>query len=233
MKEKEEPKECTDASSSGSFDAPAFSVLKKDIHKFKPKTKEISEVADASISAGAMYDAPIGHKAKDPLAIDNPGLKKSKKASGTIMANQKIDKNSIAVKKPNFPKFGGPETKFVSINPKTQDYPYSNQGDPKNSKLYEIHGMKEAIEEAAKKYGHTIKEIEDMIVKESSKINEGIEDIDFSPVDRWMNPQEEQITYHLATKEPVDIKTHDKVELAKLKLLFYKYDVPFHVQELK
>ena len=78
-KKVKEPKECTGADASGSFEAPAFggAIMKRDIHKLHNFNK-INEVADSGISAGAMYDGPIGtagpsspmdRKKKRPIGI--------------------------------------------------------------------------------------------------------------------------------------------------------------------
>lgn len=37
--------------------------------------------------------------------------------------------------------------------------------------------------------------------------------------------------YNLTTKVPLDIKTTDDMDIAKLKMLFYKYDIKFDVNE--
>jgi hypothetical protein len=39
-----------------------------------------------------------------------------------------------------------------------------------NLTLSEIHGMKEAIQEAALKYGITVKQVEEIIIKESKQL---------------------------------------------------------------
>ena len=154
----EEPKEVTGASSSGSFE-PAFSmpVTKREINNFKLKSTEVKEVTGAGVSAGAMYDAPIGTKKKDPLELDERGKSASITAASTD--------NMIATKK-GFPKFGGPDAKFVEIKPKCKKYPYCNQMSGLNNlKLYES-----ALHQAAKKYGLTVKQVQDIIIKESIDI---------------------------------------------------------------
>ena len=190
--EKKEPKEVTDAGASGAFE-PALStpILKRDIQNFKLKSKkqEVDEVTGSGVSAGAMYDAPIGTKKKDPLAIDNPPSKKSSTESASITAAS--TKNMIATKK-GFPKFGGPDAKFVEINgvvankkkntvtgitphfstyvlgikDKCKKFPYCNQmSGLDNLTLYES-----AIHQAAEKYGLTVKQVQDIIIKESIDI---------------------------------------------------------------
>jgi hypothetical protein len=37
--------------------------------------------------------------------------------------------------------------------------------------------------------------------------------------------------YNITTKVPLDIKTTDDMDIAKLKMLFYKYDIKFDVNE--
>lgn len=153
-------KEMTDAGSSGSFE-PSMSmpITKRDIHNFKLKSKpqEVAEVTDSGVSAGAMYDAPIGTGKKDPLALDE----RPKSASITAASND----NMVATKK-GFPKFGGPDAKFVEIKDKCKTYPYCNQmSGMSNLKLYE------AIESAAKKYGVTPKQVQEMIINEAKQIS--------------------------------------------------------------
>ena len=158
----EEPKETTMAGSSGSYEAPLSApVMKRDIQNFKLKSQEFDEATTASVSAGAMYDAPIGHKQKDPLALDNVSANES--ASITAAST----KDMIATKK-GFPRFGGPDGKFVEIKDKCKTFPYCNQmSGYDNLVLKEIHGMKEAIRESAIKYGITVKQVEAMLIKES------------------------------------------------------------------
>lgn len=169
--QKMEVGEQTMAGSSGSFEAGmSMPITKREIHNFKLKSKqkEFDESTTASVSAGAMYDAPIGHKQKDPLAIDNPPSKKSNTESASITAAS--TKDMVATKK-GFPRFGGPDAKFVEIKDKCKTFPYCNQmSGLDNLKLTEIRGMKDAIQEAAIKYGITVKQVEEIIIKESKKL---------------------------------------------------------------
>jgi len=165
-KKAKEPKEQTMAGSSGSYEAAlSMPIMKRDIHNFKLKSKpqEVDEVTGSGVSAGAMYDAPIGHKQKDPLAIDNPPSKKPSTESASITAAS--SKDMIATKK-GFPKFGGPDAKFVEIKSKCKKFPYCNQ----MSGLDNLN-LKEAIEGAAKKYGLTVKQVEEMIINESKQLS--------------------------------------------------------------
>lgn len=233
---KMEAKEQTDASCSGSFESPmTTTILKRDIHK-------LAEQMDAGVSAGAMYDGPIGtagpsspmdkskkKKRKDPLALDE------KTKSGSVTAAS--TKDMISTKK-GFPRFGGPKTKFVEINPKCKTYPYCNQGadsdgawkTPKNIKLVE--GMNTAIEAAAKKYGISIKEVERMVMKEAYNLPIGI---DMSPASTWgRNKPEKNYSYELTTIDPqtgepipLHYKTQNESDFAKLKLLLHGSDVRF------
>ena len=231
---KKEPKETTMAGSSGSYE-PTLSmpVMKRDINNFKLKSKqkEFDESTTAGVSAGAMYDAPIGHKQKDPLALDNVSANES--ASITAAST----KDMIATKK-GFPRFGGPDAKFVEIKDKCKTYPYCNQmSGYDNLILKEINGMDKAIQMAAKKYGLTVKQVEDIVINESKKITEGVEDIFTDPANvkalgSWTKKESDTI-YHIKTKEPVDFKTDDDIELAKLKFIFYKHGIKFDVEEFK
>ena len=163
-----EAKETTRAGSSGSIE-PSLSmpVMKREIQNFKLKSKqaEFDESTTASVSAGAMYDAPIGTKKKDPLALDNVSANES--ASITAAST----KNMIATKK-GFPRFGGPDTKFVEIKDKCKTYPYCNQmSGLDNLILKELHGMTDAIQEAAIKYGITVQQVEEILIKESKQLS--------------------------------------------------------------
>jgi hypothetical protein len=202
---------------------PAFgkAIMKKDVYKIH-NAKSLNEMDGI---ADMAYDAPI----KDnPMEIDNP-----KGSTGTIMGNKKMDSKSIAVKKKNFPKYGGPESKFVSIDAK-QTFPYSNQGDPKNSSLYEIKGMKEAINAAAKKYGLTVEQVEKIIIKESKQLSERLpvgmwDDGNNRAIKSWTDTGNTDI-FRIVTEKPLDIKTKDDVDVAKLKVLLNRYDIKFQIE---
>ena len=45
--------------------------------------------------------------------------------------------------------------------------------------------------------------------------------------------KEPDIEYVITTKEPINISTTDDIELAKMKMLFYKHDIKFDVKELQ
>jgi hypothetical protein len=155
-----EAKECMGADASGSFESKlSMPIMKRDIQNFKLKSNEINEMDGI---ADMAYDAPIGTKKKDPLKLD--GKPKSGSITGASTSGM------IATKK-GFPKFGGPKAKFVDIKPKCKKFPYCNQmSGLDNLTLSEIHGMKEAIQEAALKYGITVKQVEEIIIKESKQL---------------------------------------------------------------
>ena len=46
------------------------------------------------------------------------------------------------------------------------------------------------------------------------------------------NKEERGTEYNITTKEPLNITTSDNIELAKLKMIFYKHDIKFDVKEL-
>lgn len=104
----------TDASSSGSFEGPAFgkTILKKDIHTFH--NANLTEIVDA---VGFGYDVPFGGDTpkgkKNPLKISGP---------------EGIYKNRAVTDK-KFPRYGGPKGIFVKIKEKCKKFPYCNQGD--------------------------------------------------------------------------------------------------------
>jgi len=157
---KKETKEVTGAGASGSFETGmSMPIMKRDIQNFKLKSKEVKEVTGSGVSAGAMYDAPIGHKQKDPLALDNVSANES--ASITAASS----KDMIATKK-GFPKFGGPDAKFVEIKDKCKKFPYCNQ-----MSGYDNLVLKEAVRCAAKKYGISTKQVEEILLKESKQLS--------------------------------------------------------------
>lgn len=247
-----EAKESMGADASGSYEAPfTGSILKKDIqklHNWKTK-KEVKEQMDAGVSAGAMYDAPIGtagpsspmdktkKKRKDPLKIDNVESK-----MGGASVTGASTKDMISTKK-GFPRFGGPDAKFVEINDKCKTYPYCDQGASSDKGFkgrpnpIKITEMKKAIQEASKKYGIPVKDIEKIISEELGQINEALprsffdDEANMKAVRGWTqktNPQK----YRITTENPIDIIIEDDIELARLKLIFYKHDVKFTDEEI-
>ena len=89
-------------------------------------SKEETKEATTSASSGA-YDVAFGAPRKDPLKIDNPGLKKIKE--------EKIPPNVKGKNKKN--RYGGPEGIFVKIKEKCKTFPYCNQGDINALEFYE------------------------------------------------------------------------------------------------
>jgi hypothetical protein len=233
---KMEAKECTDASASGSFEGPfTGTILKKDIHKLHNfKSNKINEVADAGISAGAMYDAPIGtagpsspmdktkkHR-KDPLELDEKGDTASITAAST--------KDMISTKK-GFPRFGGPDTKFVEIDAKCKEFPYCNQGDSGKKFKFISEDLAEAVQKASKKYRISIDEVQ-KIVSEALPVGMLDSPGNMKAMKSWTDKGERAI-YHIETKHPISIKTDDEIEVAKLKMIFYKHDIHFHEEVIK
>jgi hypothetical protein len=154
-KKKSETKEQTTAGSSGSVEGPVFgkTMIKRDITTINNSKKygekgEFKEAMDAS--ASGAYDVPFpSKKRKDPLSIG--GVK-------TIA-------QSRAVKDKKFPKWGGPGGVFIKINEKCKKYPYCNQGD-----MSAIQALKEEIENSAKKYGLSVKQVEEIVLNEIKEI---------------------------------------------------------------
>jgi hypothetical protein len=110
-----ETKEATSAGGAGAYVGPVQS-------NGKEETKE----ATGAGSAGA-YDVAFGSPRKDPLKIDNPGLKKIKEESVPPNVKGKNKKN----------RYGGPEGVFVKIKEKCKTFPYCNQGDINSLEFYE------------------------------------------------------------------------------------------------
>lgn len=256
-----EAKESMGADCSGSYEAPfTGTILKKDIHKlhnWKTKQKEVKEQMDAGVSAGAMYDGPIGtagpsspmdktkKKRKDPLKIDNA---ESKMGGASITGAS--TKDMIATKK-GFPRFGGPEGKFVEIDNKCKTFPYCDQGASSDKafgksspiklteeyalKFFESKQVQEAIQEAAKKYGIPVKNVQKMVLGDliSEALPRGMfDDSNLRALKGWTD-KGSKIKYKLTTKEPLELIMDDDIEIAKIKLIFYKHDVDFNVEKLK
>lgn len=155
-KKKQDTNEMTDAGSSGSFDSPiSKTILKKDL--YKPKEQDVNEITGSGSSGS--FDVPAFGKTtkggrKNPLGIDG----------------EKSIMRSRAVTDKNFPKYGGPGGKFVTINPKCKKYPYCNQGDPNAIKLHENKELMESIKNVSKKYGIPVKEMEQIVINEIKQI---------------------------------------------------------------
>jgi hypothetical protein len=155
MEKKIETKESTCANASGSIEGPSnIPIIKrsiiKNLHNYKSKQKQdIDEVTDASVSASGAYDAPFAGTGKNKLGIGGP---------------ESINK-SLAVKKPGFPKFGGPGGVFIKIKEKCKTFPYCNQGDINNIEI-----LKESINDVAIKYKLPISEVEKIVINEINKI---------------------------------------------------------------
>ncbi len=150
---KVEAKEMTGADSAGAYSAPAFGGKKTVVNKIHNmnEEQELDEVTDAS-SSGA-FDVPLfgGTKGrKSPLSIGGPD---------TIYKGR-------AVKDKKFPKWGGPGGKFVKIKDKCKKYPYCTQGDMSALELLESDEVKLAIQETAKKYGISIKEVNNLVLNQ-------------------------------------------------------------------
>jgi hypothetical protein len=236
MEKKIETKECTGADASGSFEGPlSGTILKKDIHKLHNyNPTKINEVADAGISAGAMYDGPVGtagpsspmdktkKRKKDPLALDEKGSTASITAAST--------KDMISTKK-GFPRFGGPDAKFVEIDAKCKKYPYCNQGDSGEKFKFISEDIDEAIKEAAEKYGFSVEEVK-KVVSEALPVGMLDNPGNKKAMKSWTD-KDNKTMYHIVTKEPIDITTDDEMELAKLKMIFYKHDIHFHDHVIK
>lgn len=148
--EKEHQVDEMDSGASGSFEAPMM-ILKRDL--YKPKEQDIDEV---TAGVDGSYDAPFGTGSKNPLSIG--GVK-------TIS-----DRAKTIEKTKSFPKFGGPDAKFVTINPKCKKFPYCNQGDPSAIRISEDKELRESIDAVSKKYGIPVKELENAVINEIKQI---------------------------------------------------------------
>ena len=154
----------TDASSSGSFEGPAFgSMVKRKIHtihnaNLNENEEELDEAMDASSSG--QFDVPAFGKTtkggrKNPLKIDGP---------------DSIYKGR-AVKDKNFPKWGGPGGVFVKIKDKCKKFPYCNQGNTGALEfIKEDKEIQDAINEVSKNTGIPKNEIQKIVLNEIKQI---------------------------------------------------------------
>lgn len=154
----------TDASSSGSFEGPAFgSMVKRKIHtipnaNLNENEEELEEAMDASSSG--QFDVPAFGKTtkggrKNPLKIDGP---------------DSIYKGR-AVKDKNFPKWGGPGGVFVKIKDKCKKFPYCNQGNTGALEfIKEDKEIQDAINEVSKNTGIPKNEIQKIVLNEIKQI---------------------------------------------------------------
>ena len=93
------------------------------------------------------------------------------KNSFVFSASEEFTKVNVASPKDKkFPKWGGPGGVFVKIKDKCKKFPYCNQGINAIEILREIDGMDDLINENAKKYGLSIKEVENLLSKEIKQI---------------------------------------------------------------
>jgi hypothetical protein len=114
-----------------------------------------TEMKEATLAdSSGQYDVSFSAGRKDPLSIEG----------------EKSIKKSRAVKDKNFPKWGGPGSVFVKVKDKCKKFPYCNQGDIKSLEMFEIEGLKEAIETVSRKHNVPIKNIEDVVLEEIKKI---------------------------------------------------------------
>lgn len=153
--EKEHEVDEMDSGASGSFEAP-MNFLKKDL--YAPKTKE-QDIDEVTSGVDGSFDVPLfgGTKGRsNPLSI---GGEKTIGARANKIEHTK-----------SFPKFGGPDAKFVTINSKCKKFPYCNQGDPKAVKISEDKELSESIKEISKKYGIPINELEKAVINEINQI---------------------------------------------------------------
>lgn len=115
----------------------------------KPKKEEAKE-ATTSASAGA-YDVAFGAPKKDPLKLSNP---------------KTVDKELRSVRDKNFPKLGGPGSKYVRIKDKCKKFPYCNQGDINALEFFESDMVKEAIENISLRQSLPINVIKSIVLHE-------------------------------------------------------------------
>ena len=75
--------------------------------------------------------------------------------------------------------------------------------------------------------------------EEFEKVNEEalpkamLDDIGNKNAMKSWSKKDPSVEYNITTEEPISITTTDDVELAKLKMIFYKYDIKFDVKEFQ
>ena len=247
---KKETKEQMDASAAGSYEAPLSSPITRTISGVHEMTKkEFTEQMDAGISAGAMYDAPIGtagpsspmdkvkKKRKNPLKIDNA---ESTRGGASITGSS--TKDMISTKK-GFPKFGGPEGKFVEIDNKCKTFPYCDQGASSDKafkgrtnpiKLKEIIELRKTIQEVSQKHQIPIDEVTEMVVDRlmSEGLPVGMFDTsNLDAISSWGRPKEKK-KVRFIVPEGIDKIVDDSDLFASVKIFFYKNDIKFDVEEI-
>lgn len=229
MGKKKETKESMGADASGSVE-PALNnvILKKDIHKlhnFDPKEEELDEITGAGVSAGAMYDAPIGHRSKDPLQIDNPD---------TSFKNTPTFRNKSL-------RFGGKGGKIVQPKKKCRRFPYCNQGDIGALELYETKEVQDAIVQTSKKYKIPLDEVKKLV---KSRLMEGIEDlfrdndenekallsmVKANRISKGIYNDDDDV-FIVTMDENAVIETRDEVNIYKLMRLLDKFGVNYELK---
>ncbi len=133
-----------DSGSSGSFEAPLFSVSKKKLQE------EILSTGEFDVPA--FGKTPKGRKS--PLKIGG---------TDTIYKNR-------AVKDKKWPRFGGPKAVYVKVKDKCKKFPYCNQGIGALEFIHEDKDLMNAIKETSEKYGIPYSEMENIVLNEINKI---------------------------------------------------------------
>jgi len=166
----------------------AMDHIYEDLDYYSKLEKIEATEATTSASVG-VYDAPFGGPKKDPLKLSNPDT---------------VEKELRSVKDKNFPKFGGPGSKFVKIKKKCKTFPYCNQGDIKALEFFENNLVREAIQNISNRFKLNQDYIKGVILEntniyyKSTDMNKEIENIIHGIVDKVLSEEvakkAEQIT---------------------------------------
>jgi len=153
------------------------------------KLEKIEATEATTFASVGVYDAPFGGPKKDPLKLSNPDT---------------VEKELRSVKDKNFPKFGGPGSKFVKIKKKCKTFPYCNQGDIKALEFFENNLVREAIQNISNRFKLNQDYIKGVILEntniyyKSTDMNKEIENIIHGIVDKVLSEEvakkAEQIT---------------------------------------
>lgn len=133
---KEENKEATGSAGAGQFSAPLFSTTKGDIVKGVKTVREQSE-----------------------SAIDSNVVKSETKEATSSSSSGQYNQPAIWAKSLKKKDWKGASTKYmpgakrVQIKKKCKTFPYCNQGDISNLKIFENENVKKAVDSVSSKYG--------------------------------------------------------------------------------
>lgn len=166
----------------------------------------MTEVTSAG-SAGA-FEPPLGYQQKKMNEEEEMDEETAAGSSGSYSQPQiwaKNYKNWKAVQDPNFPKWGGPEGKYVRIKEKCRHFPYCNQGDINALEFYENKTIKEAIENVSQKTNKSVSYLKNIIINElKSTFRKDLEKNRIRKMERENNRKREKKEGKTTNEEEMD-----------------------------